>query len=348
MALVKTANINTQLPAEMLEKIFLFFPPGDLKTAVLVCRWWQEVGEGPRFWLWVRLSSLKWSPSTIIEVLKSRRLEGMSQLVVWQVSEELLNAISNHPGLKELLVVADLSSVDPELLVKVVVKMEDIGFRSTYLFTEQVERMFKALSQGSSLKILDIGEGCKKNVLASVEPELFTGIINHLEELNLDHAKIIDLQAQAIFDAIRGSNKLKILRLRFNNLSAVEPEVLAKALNKLEEVDVCGSQLTDEQALVVIRELSENSNLKMLDMGETDLSSVEPGLLARAVNKLEEAELQDTNLSKEQIEAILHLSLEHTSLKRLMIGSWNHGFTETIDQDLQDQAEHVIETVFIE
>ena len=49
------ANINSLLPAELLERVFGLVPPLDLRAVVLVCRRWREVGEVPGLWAWVLL-----------------------------------------------------------------------------------------------------------------------------------------------------------------------------------------------------------------------------------------------------------------------------------------------------
>ena len=44
------ANINTVLPAELLEMVLRYLPPRDLRNAMLVCQLWREVGEAPGLW----------------------------------------------------------------------------------------------------------------------------------------------------------------------------------------------------------------------------------------------------------------------------------------------------------
>ena len=64
-------------------------------------------------------------------------------------------------------------------------------------------------------------------------------------------------------------------------------------------------------------------------MAGTDLSSVEEGLLARAVNNLEEANLGDTELTGQQLEMILTvLTADLSQLKNLDIGSNNISLVE--------------------
>ena len=44
--------INLSLPPELLYQILRLLAPGCLKSAMLVCRLWREVGEDSRLWSW--------------------------------------------------------------------------------------------------------------------------------------------------------------------------------------------------------------------------------------------------------------------------------------------------------
>ena len=46
-------EINAFLPDEMIRKVFSFLSPPDLKSSVLVCKRWAEVGQAPGLWSWV-------------------------------------------------------------------------------------------------------------------------------------------------------------------------------------------------------------------------------------------------------------------------------------------------------
>ena len=41
--------------AGVLDLVFELLPPRDMRNVVLVCQLWREVGEAPRFWVWVVL-----------------------------------------------------------------------------------------------------------------------------------------------------------------------------------------------------------------------------------------------------------------------------------------------------
>ena len=66
----------------MLEKIFRLLPPRDLRSAVLVCRRWREVGETPRLWPWVTITVSSDNISEMPELLRRRRMQ--NAVTSWQ------------------------------------------------------------------------------------------------------------------------------------------------------------------------------------------------------------------------------------------------------------------------
>ena len=101
---MEVGAINRLLPAEMLEKVFHLLPPRDLKTVVLVCRWWREVGEAPALWAWVTITVTRWNLAIMPEVLEARKVAGARRVVAWVVSEEVLEAVARHPGVRHLVI----------------------------------------------------------------------------------------------------------------------------------------------------------------------------------------------------------------------------------------------------
>ena len=75
------------------------------------------------------------------------------------------------------------------------------------------------------------------------------------------------------------SRHMKRLDMSNKDISYVEPELLASAVSRLEEVDLRYTILTPQQATSLCLALRERSHMKKLDISYRDLSSVEPGLL---------------------------------------------------------------------
>lgn len=112
---------------------------------------------------------------------------------------------------------------------------------------------------------------------------------------------------------------LKSLNLAVNDISTVEPGLFARAVTRLEMVDLAKADITNEQAEELFTAMCHNSCLKSLNLDEKDLSSVEPIVLATAVVMLENVELDVTNLNTEQLSCILANVQEGINLKRLSL-----------------------------
>ena len=88
----------------------------------------------------------------------------------------------------------------------------------------------------------------------------------------------------------RDTLTLKVLHILPNsNVRRVEPGLLAKAVTRLEGVNVSDTDLTVKQVTAILSSICDNSTLtlKVLDISGNDNVSIVKGLLARAVTKLD-------------------------------------------------------------
>ena len=76
------SNEISQLPEAVLKKIFRLLAPRDLRTVVLVCRRWREVGEAPRLWPWVTVTVTRENINKMNKVLARRRMQ--YAVINWQ------------------------------------------------------------------------------------------------------------------------------------------------------------------------------------------------------------------------------------------------------------------------
>ena len=186
----RQVQTNVLLLPEVLYQVFRLLNPRDLKAAVLVCRLWREVGEAPRFWSWVVLRVTTKNQSTMLEALQSRRMKTVRKLMIEEVSEEVVQAVDRHQGLK-------------------VIEVED-----------------KALSTVGSL----------------------TRAVIRLEKLDIGPTKLTVQQGEAILTSISaGDSQLKKLNLTGNNMFEVDPDLMARAVNKLKKFTVISIRLDMRQ-----------------------------------------------------------------------------------------------------
>ena len=87
------------------------------------------------------------------------------------------------------------------------------------------------------------------------------------------------------------------------------------------------------------------SQLRCLVISDNDLSTVEPGLLARAVNQLEFVNPDSTLLTGPQVEAILAQSYQKTSLKTVQMSNKFSLRNYQPDKELVTKARRVIANI---
>jgi len=112
-----------------------------------------------------------------------------------------------------------------------------------------------------------------------------------------------------------------IIGLRKRDLKGVEARLLGRALVGVEKVGLGGAKLTTHQVVSLFTQLARpDTRTKELELDGQDLSSVPADQLAIAVNKLEEAQLWDSNLKTDQLTAILTQIIDNeTNLKKLTL-----------------------------
>ena len=186
---------NALLLPEILHQVFLQLSLQDLKTVLLVCGLWRELGEAPGLWSGLHLNVTRNNIAFMPQLLKSRRMKTVRKLTLETVSDELLQAVIRHKGLREIDANGtDLSGVEASLLARAVTGMEDVDIEDTQLTGQQVDAVLTATATASRFHRF----GCK--------------------------------------DDIR--YRLKKLDISFNNLSTMEPGMMARAAFFLEELSL--------------------------------------------------------------------------------------------------------------
>ena len=129
-------------------------------------------------------------------------------------------------------------------------------------------------------------------------------------------------ESQQLVNAINRHSKLS--RVTFNNcnLTQAQSRALAVTLTALNTFEIKHSVLGDYQLFVLFRRMTENTTLRSMCVCETDLSSISPGLLARALENLRDVAMPGTGLTRNQVEAVFRTVSQDTSnMISLDIGS---------------------------
>ena len=158
--MMRTTSVQ-RFPAEVLEHIFKQLEPRDLKSAVLVCRRWREIGEVPKLWTWVYIWVNRGNLADMPFILTLKRLQNLKMIAVRSFSEELITAIMKHSHIRKLdLTDADwsLSTFDPNIVISLIFKMNDVTLDMGTLSDNQTISLSEALEstpQISGFRIID-------------------------------------------------------------------------------------------------------------------------------------------------------------------------------------------------
>ena len=123
--------------------------------------------------------------------------------------------------------------------------------------------------------------------------------------------------SEGLLELVVRHGGLTSLSLQGSDLSSVEPWLLEGLVKGLQELQLEGTQLAGGQQQGIFQSVVLGTKLKKLRVTSSDLSSVEPSLLAQAASRLEEVGLASAGLTCHQIEAILRALNSEARLARL-------------------------------
>merc|ERR1712177_170179 len=123
------------------------------------------------------------------------------------------------------------------------------------------------------------------NDLSLVDTGLLARAVTNLEVLELEDTELSQQQVVAIITAVTISNKITDLFIGDNDLSKVDPVLMAKAVTKLVRLDVENTKLTQRQNEAILHAL-EGSKMTKLYIGVKNMLGIDSGRLPNAVVRL--------------------------------------------------------------
>ena len=186
---VEEAEINALLPDKMLQKVFSFLSPKDLKSSVLVCQRWAEVGFMPRQMSLKKFQCVK-------------KLTPQQATVLFMFIKEENNCLRNVS-----LDFNKLSSVEPFILGQAMTLLRFLSLKDTGLTRQQVDAIFDALGKPGRLQGLTLSG----NNLSFVDPTKIVRV-NALQQIMMCFCKLTMAQVLSIVAGSLIRTKLKKVR----------------------------------------------------------------------------------------------------------------------------------------
>jgi len=233
----------------------------------------------------------------------------------------------------------DNKSIDPEaeLLSELLVKIEVVNANRAVLSDEQWFRIFQGLGECEKLKMKTLIINTTEEVdeedliadLSHISPDVFARAIGNLVTVQVADACLTTDQLSALVKSINNGSKVKNLSLANNDISEVDSKELAKAMNKLEMLDLSGTNFGDlEDPEIFFRQMTKSTNLKLLDIGFNTLRKnnnriLNPKVMAQALNKIEDLRMVGVDISAVHAHELFKRMCVRTSIKTLQFEDCN-------------------------
>jgi hypothetical protein len=223
-----------------------------------------------------RLSADPRFPEAVLLASAVTRLEEVNLEMTWPTREQmdaLLTAVGKGSRLKNLNLSHSIVFSAPALLAEAVHKLEELNLEDTRLTRQQVESILTAsLRIDSKLKRMNLSDN---GTLSEVDTSLLARAVNNLEEVNLHGVFLLPQQVEAILTGVTRGSRLRKLDIRESiwakgpaALALLEPDLLARAVTRLEEVSLSSQKVSlSRRQVEAILGQAPGGALRRLDMG---------------------------------------------------------------------------------
>ena len=170
--------------------------------------------------------------------------------------------------------------------------------------------------------------------------------VEHVEELMVENDdEWSEKDLIHLFESLTTRlKKITYLGIFEISLSSLCPRLFVEAVMDISFVGLSSCELTMDQMNMLLDKIDENSKLKSLAMGGVDMSHVDPNLLAVGVNQLEFVHLYGTQLTVEQVTALLRVAGDQTKLHSLFLEGVSG---KVVDPEILEKAKDKIERTYI-
>jgi len=179
------------------------------------------------------------------------------------------------------------------------------------------QELLHMLIMHADIKFLDLSFSS----LIHVDPELLATLVTQTVEVNLRNTDLNKKQLNVLLLKIsQEETVLKRLDLAENNLSSIEPTLLASSLTRLSLAGLCFCQLSTIQLGVLLASISQDSsNLEHISLADNYLTEMDPVLIGQSLVGLKTFNLCGTKLTPHKISVALALIIHSTTLEQIYI-----------------------------
>ena len=175
----------------------------------------------------------------------------------------------------------DLSKMSIENICNLLKKLEKISLKKTNLTSEQLNSFWSDLAiSDQSVKLKDIN--LHGNIFTDVSTETLQDGATKLVSLDLSHTNLPPEVIKQVFESTSSctSSILRNLVLVGNSMDTVDPEVIVRAMPRLEKLDLSSSCLTPEQINTVLSAVAYP--MRELSLFNIKMENIDQNILEKA------------------------------------------------------------------
>ena len=331
-----TAREKVLADSFQLSNIFEHLDLNSVKNVRLVTKQWRSVASGDarssRFWV---KSRLRVNDDNISEVMQSSVIKLVPQMdIAWFFGhlennfgkfERLLRAVAagEFSQLKKITMVCCKQPTfsDPELLSRVMIRLEELDVRKSNLSTDQLRALLDTVLEAEDLRLKRLFMYDLEN-LPEIPENIRIGAAVRLEETDLQTSFASEESLIDWFNFIAESPVMNLRSLTTCGIAYdILPEVVASALVRAENVRA--QFLSEDAQIALFKKITNTDDIKLrrLVISYSDLSILSPDILAETVVTLEDIDISETKLTPDQVQGIFDKisSCENLALRRLTV-----------------------------
>ena len=322
------------IPPEIWHLILSYLPLSDLKMVLLVCKDFYRVGTREKMWKHVILSRQKLCMFDVddeLAVIKMDRFEfkpnidikdyvddtmDIDESQARNICRNVLKYCRSKEHVRELsMEEANLLHIGQDLLGDCISNLETVTFRYCKLSKEDILHIVSSISTSEHLKSINLSS----MDFSHIPSKLLEEAVKSLEKFYINHTSLNVEQCMSLIDGIRSNPLLKYLGLGGQQCIKQLPRELLKDMIplNLKILELSGTNLTPPQMETILLKISQLPTLEKLDLTRNILTEIDKDILAETLSNVEELGLMQTELSRDQVDALFRQILKKQKTKEV-------------------------------
>jgi len=294
-------------PPEMLLRIFKDLSFRDLCTVIQTSKRFYEAGSDPSLWANATLCQAKVVSAGLLCIKSIPRYKLIKRLDLcgaqWLTKEKIITILTESidSKLEELILESiNLEEIPSELLAKAVSRLKSANLYRTQLRSQQLEQILTQISNKQNFQEIDLGMIDMRKVDVALALSLAS-----LRKVNLRMSRMLDEFITAFLLKSIDKNTLEELNLEHINMANIDISVVSKSLARLKKLYLKWSRLNEDQTKSLFLQIKAENQLEVLCVDNIDIFYVIPVITEAICNsRLKNVALVNANLSHTQCHII--------------------------------------------